>query len=559
MSLWEEGKAGRIPFRIRIGVAGHRDIDEDDPLLLAAVGEQIRGLVDEISDDSTLVQLAVVSQLADGADRVVVREVKAEARKRHHEGHLEVFLPMERRHYVAAQRFEEDSLTEFDELLGKATFQRELPGADTRTEQGRADAYAVSGRRVVARCDVLIALWDGKQSGGLGGTAETLLYAAARSKPCIWISTAGPPTVKHNLARDGAKEFYTEIAERAGLQGTISWSPMDHPDEALDPLRGAFGLVCRFNREKLNVDPRAVLRAELVSRREVPSWVGAPFVRATTLARRWQRRFQWTARAITLLAAAAAVMLAVGLSIDKESAGWAWAEAGFFSVALIGLLVVRRYTFHGRWLTYRVLAEQLRSAHFLAPTGADFRRQARLETVYAGKEPTGWVMRAFEEVWDRRPAKPKPLTDMGKDEFDRFKRWLAEDWIGEQIAYHEGAIASHGRWQRRLAGTVVLLFLATIAFACLHSLHVAEDAAVFFSIALPAAGASLGVMLTVNQHQALSERSARMRSDLAVVQCDVEDATAASLERAASEAARVIALETGAWFGSMWFLDIEHP
>jgi hypothetical protein len=252
-------------------------------------------------------------------------------------------------------------------------------------------------------------------------------------------------------------------------------------------------------------------------------------------------------------------MLGIGLSYGKEAEVWAWAEAAMFAAALFGLILVRRTGFHRRWLSYRVLAEHLRSAHFLALTGADFRRQARVEPVYTGKEPTAWLMRAFEEVWDRRPPPSPPLSQRGPEELRRLRDLLADKWVGEQIAYHEDKEQEHRLWHRILASTVLLLFVGTIVFAVLHALHKVEHLPVLMSIALPAAGASLGVLMTVNQHHALSERSARMKTDLSVVQRDLKDAPAEALDKVSSDAARTIAQENAAWLGSMWFLDIEHP
>jgi hypothetical protein len=167
-------------------------------------------------------------------------------------------------------------------------------------------------------------------------------------------------------------------------------------------------------------------------------------------------------------------------------------------------------------------------------------------------------MRAFEEVWDRRPRVAGPETLTGH-QLEELKRHLADDWIGKQIEYHEAAARHHRRSHRILTAAVAAFFIATVPFALLHAFHITEHASTFLTITLPAAGASLGALLTVNQHHALSERHARMRSDLAVVQSTLLDANAETLGQASSEAARVIAQETGAWFGAMWFLDIEHP
>jgi hypothetical protein len=49
-----------------------------------------------------------------------------------------------------------------------------LPSGATREE-----AYERAGHEVVARCDVLIALWDGAPPRGRGGTAAIVEHARA--------------------------------------------------------------------------------------------------------------------------------------------------------------------------------------------------------------------------------------------------------------------------------------------------------------------------------------------------------------------------------------------
>lgn len=546
---------GRIPFRIRIGVTGHRDIG-DHERLENVVCAQVRRIVELLPSSATEIQLTVVSQLAEGADRLIVDQLLADD-ERGEEAHLEVVLPVESERYAELQRFTQASREEFERLLDRATVQSEPAAAQARGSEDRAAAYEAAGREVVGRCDVLVALWDGGPSGGRGGTAETLLYAAARSKPCVWISTEDEPTVRDNLAEGSARAFHGEVAAGAAVPDRAVRDPDSYPDSTLAALGETFSMLDQFNREELPADYESRLEQELGSG-GVADWVAGPFIRSTLLAARWQRRFRWFSWAISLFATAAAAMLAMSLSFGGGSTFWPWAEAGFLACALAGLVVVRRGGFHGRWLSYRVLAERLRSAHYLAPTGADFRRQARLEAVFVGDRSEDWLMRAFEEVWDRRPRDAEDGGPEGDDLVD-LKWVLANEWIGSQISYHESAARYHRRRHRVLATIVALLFVATLVFAILHSLHVAEHASTFFSITLPAAGASLGALLTINQHHALSERSSRMLSDLAVVRRAVLAANAEMLDKASSEAARAIAQETGAWFGAMWFLDIEHP
>lgn len=545
---------GRIPFRVRIGVTGHRVLEGEESLA-PIVREQVRRVLNLLSADSTTISLTAVSQLADGADRLVVREVMSVSRERGQEANIECFLPLPREEYIRVQEFDHESEREFESLLEKATVIQEPSGGGTGSRS--SSVYRVAGHLLVGRSDVLIALWDGLPSRGRGGTAETLLYAAARSQPCIWIEAGGDYAVHHNLDPGEARAFFNKVENRAGTGLSIPWSPMDHPAETMEALCTSLRSLDQFNGESLPSSFRSLVQREQETE-GLAEWVAAPFARATTLASRWRRRFDWAARLIPFLAWMGAVMLGIGLSYGHEAEFWAWAEAAMFTAAIAGLILVRRVEFHRRWLSFRVLAERLRCAHFLAPAGADFRRQARLEAVYSGNESTVWLMRAFEEVWDRRPQPVDPTTLPVEDQ-QRLKQWLADDWVGNQIAYHEGVVRKNRRWHRIQTAAVGVLFVGTIVFAVLHALHTLEHAPVLFSIVLPAAVAALGVLMTVNQRHAIAERSARMRSDLAVVRRDILDAPPHELDTISSEAARIIAQENGAWFGSMWFLDIEHP
>ena len=82
--------AGAIPYRLRVGVTGHRRLP-DAPLLVEQVEqalERVRQLVP--SSSYTPLRLAVVSALAEGADRLVARTVPWDAARR-----LAALLPPE--------------------------------------------------------------------------------------------------------------------------------------------------------------------------------------------------------------------------------------------------------------------------------------------------------------------------------------------------------------------------------------------------------------------------------------------------------------------------------
>jgi hypothetical protein len=130
-------------------------------------------------------RFGVISPLAEGADRLVVEIVL-----RQPGAHLEAILPLPIDDY-RVDFTTPASRREFDGLLALARRTTILPPMASRDA-----AYAQAGRQVVARCDVLIALWDGLPARGLGGTAETVAWARAQGVPLVWILTEPPFTVQ---------------------------------------------------------------------------------------------------------------------------------------------------------------------------------------------------------------------------------------------------------------------------------------------------------------------------------------------------------------------------
>jgi hypothetical protein len=120
--------------------------------------------------------LVVVSALAEGADRLV-----AEAVLRRPGARLRVVLPMAQSEYVADFATPE-SRDEFLALLARAYELVELPARATRDE-----AYAAANDRILDGVDVLVAVWDGADAQGRGGTAEVVARARSRHLPLAWI------------------------------------------------------------------------------------------------------------------------------------------------------------------------------------------------------------------------------------------------------------------------------------------------------------------------------------------------------------------------------------
>ncbi len=170
------------PRTIRVGVTGHRAF-ADPEVVARRVRDGLRRVLALAGDggDGADARIQVISALAEGADRLVAREALDLPGAT-----LSVVLPFLVDDY--AQDFQTPaSRREFAGLLGKAEGVEVMPPAATR-EAG----YEAQGRRIAEACDVLVALWDGRESRGQGGTAEIVAYAAARGTLLLWVKVDRP-------------------------------------------------------------------------------------------------------------------------------------------------------------------------------------------------------------------------------------------------------------------------------------------------------------------------------------------------------------------------------
>lgn len=158
---------------IHIGVTGHRFLAEIDKVTVG-VDEALRQIEAAFPGQPW----TVVSALAEGADRLVLRRARARA---HGPVRLVVPLPLPPRDY-AADFTQPGAGAEFLALLDGADEVIELPPAPTH-----AQAYAVGAYYLLDRCDVLVALWDGQEAQGRGGTGDVVGEARRRGLPVAWV------------------------------------------------------------------------------------------------------------------------------------------------------------------------------------------------------------------------------------------------------------------------------------------------------------------------------------------------------------------------------------
>ena len=531
---------GRIPFTLRIGVTGHRKFENPASLTratLEALG-RIKAMMPALPEAG--LEIVVISALAEGADRLVAELILAEPGSR-----LEAALPLPASDYVGD--FEDaESKQQFEDLLGQASRTWTAPQTASREE-----AYERAGCYVVDRSDVMIALWDGKPARGRGGTAAIVAYARDRKVPLVWVQTRGEPTVISELHGPRAEVIWAAARQLAEYDlGSIAPAIFQAKvREELDRLRPEV-------REGAGIDPLGV------SVENVAPWLLPYFVRADVLALRLQRMFRLLSMAMFGMAAAAVTVVAIQANFLPDL-NWL---AIFEIIALLCLLAIpllnRRWQVHDRWISYRYLAERLRSIYFLTLAGTGDRGRQAARLAYISDPSEVWIERALAEVLTRRPE-----TDAAQNDFRPLQRYLSHYWIGGQISYQEKAARLQRKWDDRLTRSTVMLFLLTLVAALLHVAGFGEHGnikshwavlLIVVSISVPAIGAAVHGIGTQRQYRRHADRYHRMATLLTRLQEEMDQAASVDEVRdLAVETERIMREENGDWFGVMRFHDME--
>lgn len=149
----------------RIGITGHSNLSADTTPLIASA---LRHALAEHED------LVGVTCLARGADQVFARVVLDLG------GRIEVVLPATD---YRERKVKPDNAVEFDTLIDKTSHVHTMPFPTSDRE-----AYMAASEHVLTTVDSMIAVWDGKPSGGHGGTADVVTAARERGIPVtvVW-------------------------------------------------------------------------------------------------------------------------------------------------------------------------------------------------------------------------------------------------------------------------------------------------------------------------------------------------------------------------------------
>lgn len=152
---------------MKLGITGHQG-------LTASTEQKVKEALE--AEISRRGQVCGISSLAEGADQLFAEEVLADG------GSLLAVIPTT----DYEQSFSDPAALErYRDLRVRASEVVELACPELGEE-----AYWAAGRRVVELADEMIAVWDGLESRGLGGTADIVDFARKRG---IAVTVIWPP------------------------------------------------------------------------------------------------------------------------------------------------------------------------------------------------------------------------------------------------------------------------------------------------------------------------------------------------------------------------------
>jgi hypothetical protein len=425
----------RVPYRLWIGVTGHRRIADVEGVR-AAIREVIGRVATQVPrSDDTPVQLGVISPLAEGADRLVAQAVLEQP-----DAVLEAALPLPVDEYLRDFGTEE-SREEFRTLLGRARQVTEMFPTDSREH-----AYKQVGEYVVDRCDVLITVRNREHVGGTGGTEETYRYAIGKRRPELAvyvIDPERPAVVQQSLPDQDWPHGWAEIDRfnKVPISAAALTAEVDHQRDRLLRIGADAGLG------QANVRPFL-------------DWSLPHLVRADLLATRSRHRYM-AAGNIVFGTTFVAVMIAAAQAIYHVPA-FSVVEFAVMAFLLGAILWGRHRHLHGHWLAYRSLAERFRTALFRTIAGLDSRREVS-RGIRAVDPFRPWDDRLFEEVWAGRPREhvesPDPVA---------LRAFLLTAWVDDQCRYHMKAVTRYRNRDRVVRGLIYGIVGVALAVAFLH-------------------------------------------------------------------------------------------
>jgi hypothetical protein len=466
-----------------IAVTGHRDLIAAE---IPGIRQCVRNFLQDLVERYPEHRLSVVSPLAEGSDRLVA-EVAIELGLA-----LTVPLPMARDLYL--QDFlTPESREQFESLCDSADEIFELPLARGNTiEQisvegaARDRQYAQVGVFLCAHCHVLLAIWDGKSTPNLGGTAQVVRFHHDDVMPGYTPKTLA---TQQMLVDDESDLVFHIVCSRDRPGGGPHpdflplqwfWFTKDRKNPRIKEIpkqhQRIFGRSSEFSNDAIRFAER--IEVEKYSLLEEPDADDLPhgideidrlFCIADWLAIHYQKKTLFTLRATHMLAFLMGFMFILYSDFDTLSY-FMFAFLSFFLIATTIHYVAKRNGWQRRYLDYRALAEGLRVQFYWAAAGVINENESKFthDNFLQTQDPElGWIRNVMRVAGTRCDA-ARNLHPAGLN--FSLREWIGDNDSGQLGYYRKKAHerVTKNRYTERLGllslltsvGVVVLFVVA---------------------------------------------------------------------------------------------------
>jgi hypothetical protein len=448
--------AAPITVPLVIGVTSHRNIA---PAEMEGVRQRVREFLGRLKTDFPELPLVVLSALAEGGDQLVAEEALAAGAT------LVAPLPLPR------ELYRDDFVLPathagFEALCARAQVTQlpQHPGqsrAAIETEGlARNRAYASAGIYIASHCHILLAIWDGKSSDRLGGTAQIVHYHLSGVMPALIDRRQGS---QHRLGGGDERLLYHIVCSRDGVDGAPAeglrplqamWridSTTVDTDRGLPPeFRLIFTRTAEFNDDcrRYAREIEVAAQASPAPRRECTAVIDRLFQASDWLAIHFQKRVLLAMRSTYTLAALMGIAFMCYSDLPAQDYMIFVFLLLFGSGAYLTVLAHHR-GWHRKYLDYRALAEGLRVQSYWRRAGISMTADhefAHDNFLQKQNVELGWIRNVM------RAAGLYPTTGVvapGLDELDAvIAEWIGEPAASGQIHYYDRKAGERARLHR---------------------------------------------------------------------------------------------------------------
>ncbi len=477
MVLPKDARAGLFEVPLVIGVTSHRNLA---PAEIEPIRQRVAEFFAQVKRDFPDMPLVVLSALAEGGDQLVAREALAAGAR--------LIAPLPLLPHTYSEDFGDDATRRgFEELRQRSEVLQMplLPGdslADIASHgEARDRHYAQAGVFIASHCHILLALWDGRESDLLGGTAQVVRYALDGVMPG-WIERRR--SERAVLNRIDESIVYHVACSRVAADGTVQ-----PPEQGLAPLQARWlsqdqdrdvdaGMQPEFRRmfahmREFDLDQRRFSDEILAGAGAIDgSVIDRLFAAADMLAIHFQKRVLWVIRSIHVLAAATGVAFVAYSDLPADVPVQYYAIYLFIALFAAGMAVAwlaRRRDWHRKYIDYRALAEGLRVQRYWRRAGVTARSASAFahdRFMQKTEVELGWIRNVMRvpsmESIDDAPVATAPMEAV-------IREWIGQSGSGGQLDYYTRKTEYRTRMQRTTralgqaslwAGFAIILFLA---------------------------------------------------------------------------------------------------